>query len=257
MLNPKLKPGDRIRLLYMDGESLTPNTWGTVKSVYNVFGSDDYSVVWDDGDKDNVGERISQLNLISETDAWDFGGREKKSIEEKWSKKYKKSIDCKNPKGFSQRAHCQGRKKITENHDMDTFIRNADVIKYFKMDGKNYFLDLVKFLKILREVSLVNMFQSAPFLYMGREYIDRHYGDQVMNNEEKFQELLDEADNVRNIMIMVTMNLVNDKYDINSSAYDNDDEDDEDENQDKVLQLVNKHIRTLASKVFQIYLQSF
>ena len=34
-------------------------------------------------------------------------------------------------------------------------------------------------------------------------------------------------------------------------------EDDEDENQDKVLQLVNKHIRTLASKVFQIYLQSF
>lgn len=32
-------------------------------------------------------------------------------LEEKWSNKYKKSIDCKNPKGFSQRAHCQGRKK--------------------------------------------------------------------------------------------------------------------------------------------------
>jgi len=32
-------------------------------------------------------------------------------IEEKWSEKYKKSIDCNNPKGFSQRAHCQGRKK--------------------------------------------------------------------------------------------------------------------------------------------------
>jgi len=28
-----------------------------------------------------------------------------------WSEKYKKSIDCGNPKGFSQRAHCQGRKK--------------------------------------------------------------------------------------------------------------------------------------------------
>ena len=25
--------------------------------------------------------------------------------------KYKKSINCNNPKGFSQRAHCQGRKK--------------------------------------------------------------------------------------------------------------------------------------------------
>lgn len=32
-------------------------------------------------------------------------------IEEKWSDKYKRSIDCSNPKGFSQRAHCQGRKK--------------------------------------------------------------------------------------------------------------------------------------------------
>ena len=30
---------------------------------------------------------------------------------EKWSDKYKKSIDCNNPKGFSQKAHCQGRKK--------------------------------------------------------------------------------------------------------------------------------------------------
>ena len=27
-----------------------------------------------------------------------------------WSNKYKKTIDCKNPKGFSQKAHCQARK---------------------------------------------------------------------------------------------------------------------------------------------------
>jgi hypothetical protein len=32
-------------------------------------------------------------------------------LEEKWGEKYKKSIDCNNVKGFSQRAHCQGRKK--------------------------------------------------------------------------------------------------------------------------------------------------
>ena len=32
-------------------------------------------------------------------------------IEEKWTEKYKRSINCNNPKGFSQRAHCQGRKK--------------------------------------------------------------------------------------------------------------------------------------------------
>jgi len=33
------------------------------------------------------------------------------SVVEKWSSKYKKSIDCSNPKGFSQKAHCAGRKK--------------------------------------------------------------------------------------------------------------------------------------------------
>ncbi len=30
---------------------------------------------------------------------------------EDWSQKYKNSIDCNNPKGFSQKAHCQGKKK--------------------------------------------------------------------------------------------------------------------------------------------------
>ena len=35
---------------------------------------------------------------------------------EKWSAAYKRSVDCGHPKGFSQRAHCQGKRKrgITE-----------------------------------------------------------------------------------------------------------------------------------------------
>jgi hypothetical protein len=32
-----------------------------------------------------------------------------------WSDKYKRSIDCNNPKGFSQKAHCAGRKIRKEN----------------------------------------------------------------------------------------------------------------------------------------------
>jgi hypothetical protein len=39
------------------------------------------------------------------------GGVEESQLDEKWSEKYKRSINCSNPKGFSQRAHCQGRKK--------------------------------------------------------------------------------------------------------------------------------------------------
>ena len=38
-----------------------------------------------------------------------------KQKNEGWSEKYKKSIDCNNPKGFSQKAHCAGKKKKSEN----------------------------------------------------------------------------------------------------------------------------------------------
>jgi hypothetical protein len=34
---------------------------------------------------------------------------EENSLLEKWSQKYKSSIDCDNPKGFSQKAHCAGK----------------------------------------------------------------------------------------------------------------------------------------------------
>ena len=37
-----------------------------------------------------------------------------KKMNEGWSDKYKNSIDCNNPKGFSQRAHCQGKKKVAK-----------------------------------------------------------------------------------------------------------------------------------------------
>jgi len=34
-----------------------------------------------------------------------------KMLAEKWTQKYKNSINCSNPKGFSQKAHCAGKKK--------------------------------------------------------------------------------------------------------------------------------------------------
>jgi hypothetical protein len=36
-------------------------------------------------------------------------------VAEGWSQKYKNSINCSHPKGFSQRAHCAGKKKHNEN----------------------------------------------------------------------------------------------------------------------------------------------
>ena len=40
-------------------------------------------------------------------------------LTEKWSQKYKSSINCSHPKGFSQRAHCAGKKKHNESVEME------------------------------------------------------------------------------------------------------------------------------------------
>jgi hypothetical protein len=40
-------------------------------------------------------------------------------LAEAWSQKYKSSINCSHPKGFSQKAHCAGKKKHNESADME------------------------------------------------------------------------------------------------------------------------------------------
>lgn len=69
--------------------SLYPKTQTNPKLVQTVIKMLDTAIIGND---------------VTVTEAPDY-------IEEKWSEKYKRSIDCSNPKGFSQRAHCQGRKK--------------------------------------------------------------------------------------------------------------------------------------------------
>ena len=40
-------------------------------------------------------------------------------LNEGWSQKYKSSINCSHPKGFSQKAHCAGKKKHNESVEME------------------------------------------------------------------------------------------------------------------------------------------
>jgi len=46
-------------------------------------------------------------------------------VEESWSDKYKKSIDCNNPKGFSQKAHCAGRKKRETIMNLKSLVKET------------------------------------------------------------------------------------------------------------------------------------
>ena len=43
----------------------------------------------------------------------------KQGVSEEWSQKYKSSINCSHPKGFSQKAHCAGKKKHNESIEME------------------------------------------------------------------------------------------------------------------------------------------
>lgn len=71
-------------------------------------------------------------------------------IFEKWSEKYKKSINCKNPKGFSQRAHCQGRKKKlredeeTSDAEKINYVNDYSFDKLRKTDKYTTFIGLDK-----------------------------------------------------------------------------------------------------------------
>ena len=60
-----------------------------------------------------------------------------KKMNEDWSEKYKKSIDCNNPKGFSQKAHCQGKKKVSEETKYDRY--DAEKKKFSKTDNRMKF----------------------------------------------------------------------------------------------------------------------
>ena len=77
---------------------------GVAKKIYDYVKSLGFKIIRS-GIQTNMGKRFWDKNRGEHVDVWEEG------VAEDWSEKYKKSINCKNPKGFSQRAHCQGRKK--------------------------------------------------------------------------------------------------------------------------------------------------
>lgn len=78
-------------------------------------------------------QRAREMGKTSEAAVYrKYINQMKKKTKEKnedWSDKYKQSIDCDNPKGFSQRAHCAGKNK-KEGATMKSF-------NDYLMEGKN------------------------------------------------------------------------------------------------------------------------
>jgi hypothetical protein len=188
-MNPKLKVGDRICLLYMSGElSMNPGECGVVKSVDNVFGDIQYGVKWDNG---------SNLALLSDTDAWKF---EKKQIKE------------------------------DELDRMNVLYKNIDVFKFFKMGF------LHKYLLLVRKASIVNMFQSPPYLWMGSERIKHEYKYKDIHNEEAFDKMVSMSDQAQAEMINGVINYL------------------ESEGIEENMSNINKYLRRFATMIVQNYM---
>ena len=97
---------------------------------------------------------------------------------------------------------------------------------------------LREFLNKLRDASPVNMLQSQPFLYSGREWIDRYYGEDQEDNED-FQEMLEMADETKNKMVQGVLKYM------------------ESEGIEIEIDKVNRLIKKFASRILDLYISFF
>jgi len=119
MLTPFVVGGGSINIMVLttnpyQKESVINDIRMKVKTTFKGYKIDVYSFPnYDSRGCEEFEESFNNyLQNYPESDAIFVNPKHKKTnLDEKWSEKYKKSIDCSRPKGFSQRAHCQGRKK--------------------------------------------------------------------------------------------------------------------------------------------------
>lgn len=140
----------------------------------------------------------STLALVSSTDAW---------------KKPKEQVQ-----------------ENTGSREYDFFSKNPEIFEYFDW---RFFRE---FLYKLRDSGVINMMQARPFLYSGKEWIDRYHGEGQEENEA-FQEVLEMADESKDKLVQGLINYMTDK------ALDMND-----------MSRVNHLAEKLAGKIIQLYM---
>lgn len=98
-------------------------------------------------------------------------------LSEKWSEKYKRSINCSNPKGFSQKAHCAGRKKTESVNEAEVpkqlgraFNHLEDLVFFQGSAGTLEALSHIKDFGTQQGAESIRMkWDGNPQIYWGRE----------------------------------------------------------------------------------------
>lgn len=186
-INPELKTGDRIMLLHMDGEDMPSGTKGKVIRIMDTpkFTKDDLGFMYDMewyGDEGNV---ISKLSISPESDGWI----------------YDKMYYMENPTDINESKY--------ENLD--------DVMKSYKVMSslpKTEMKIVQTYLELIRELGIVNMFESPMFVGASKSYLQDFI--KIKSYERDFDEdlveqILDMADEVRNIIISKSIQTVEER----------------------------------------------
>jgi hypothetical protein len=174
--NPQLQEGDRIVLIYMPGESLDTGTKGKVLKIEKApsFGGKDEFQYRDDLYNDYE-SFISRLSLLPESDTWILDPEFKQ-------------------KNLQERRF----------DDLDKLISHHEWAKLFKKADLKY---IMGFLELIRQLGVVNMFQSGQFLGQTKDYLTKYFDLYRMqreldeNDEELIEKIMEKSEMVRNIMI--------------------------------------------------------
>lgn len=211
--NAPLEKGDDVICVKMEDEysPIPTGMKGKVKNVSNVFGEKQYYVNWKNG---------SQLALIDGVDHW--------------MKVIEPTEDDENV-NESLMFFKTKKQMINETKNMPKeFVRLSKMYEIWK---------IYDFLEKLRQSGVVNMFASYPYLYLGKERIE-HEHKYTNKNDEEFKEVLDMADDIRNVMIRGAIKHTDNKRKEDTK---------EDEDDNKYLRSVENQMRKDAQDILYLW----
>jgi hypothetical protein len=199
---PDLKKGDRIVLIRMSDpiSPIPPKSRGTVlKDGVNFVDETIYSIRWDKSGSLNI---ISNIDTLKDLDNMINNSNNESQIEN----------------------HMKTIKNIESDHDVWMFEEDFDnlknkvksitegakdvvnILKKSKDKFKNYEVSkLIKYLTAVRDASFTNMLQASYFLICGEERAEHETRYTNKTNKKAYQYVLDNAGEVRDIMIRGAM----------------------------------------------------
>ena len=132
------KVGDKIKNI--NAQCKHYGSEGIVKEIRDLPDDMGYAVVYE---CTNEGPTWKKGDMLGKTEI------QLEKIEAKWSMKYKKSIDCNNPKGFSQKQHCKSKasedEMENEKEDKEEYnMREDEEYKTMMVSEGQKFNDFLK-----------------------------------------------------------------------------------------------------------------